>query len=294
MKERIKMICCIGLIIISLPIVITMIFQGDEFWPDAKERNRVEENSQQEEDLLAVFVGILAKQMPVSYEKEALKAQAVIVRTNYRYALAVGEEPEEGLSAAEQIKLFGKEEYAKYYSRLEECFTETGDEVLTYQGNLMKAPFFAVSAGQTRQGSPPFASVESKQDITSEDFLKVSFLSYEELSAQCNEAWPDAALSADEVMEQIEITEKEESGYVKSIRLGAVTVSGEEFRNVLGLNSACFSIRQVDHQIRIVTKGLGHGFGLSIYGANELAKEGADYREILNYYYSNIEITESE
>ena len=40
-----------------------------------------------------------------------------------------------------------------------------------------------------------------------------------------------------------------------------------------------------------MTKGLGHGYGLSIYGANEMAKEGKTYQEILSYYYSGIEIT---
>ena len=57
------------------------------------------------------------------------------------------------------------------------------------------------------------------------------------------------------------------------------------------MNSACFYISEIDCRVRIVTKGLGHGYGLSIYGANEMAKEGKTYQEILSYYYSGIEIT---
>ena len=62
-------------------------------------------------------------------------------------------------------------------------------------------------------------------------------------------------------------------------------------RNCLGLNSACCYIKEVEGKVRIVTKGLGHGIGLSQYGANELAKEGNDYKEILQYYYKDVEIT---
>ena len=58
----------------------------------------------------------------------------------------------------------------------------------------------------------------------------------------------------------------------------------------LELNSDCFYIKEVEGSIRILTKGMGHGLGLSQYGANEMAKKGKDYKEILNYYYQGLEI----
>lgn len=67
-------------------------------------------------------------------------------------------------------------------------------------------------------------------------------------------------------------------------------MTGEEFRNCLNLNSSCFYLKEVENKIRIVTKGLGHGLGLSQYGANELAKEGKTYQEILQYYYKDVSI----
>lgn len=293
MRERIKIILCIGFIIICLPIVVTMIFQGEVILPDAQSKS-AEENSQQEEDMLAVFVAILAEEIPVTYEREAIKAQAVIVRTNYQYAVRNGEVPEAGLSYSKQVQLFGKEDYTKYYQLLESCIKETGNEVILYQESLVKAPFFSVSAGYTRAGSGYLQAVESKQDITSEHFLTVNFLTPEEFTEQCNAAFPEAGLTAENLSESAAVTEREESGYVKQLSLGEVSVSGEEFRTALALNSSCFSIKVVDGQMRIVTKGLGHGFGLSMYGANELAKEGQDYHDILKYYYSDIEIGEIE
>ena len=71
-------------------------------------------------------------------------------------------------------------------------------------------------------------------------------------------------------------------------------VSGEEFARAFSLASACFSIKEVDDQIRIVTKGYGQGMGMSQFGANEMAKEGSDYEEILKYYYQKIEIKNNE
>ena len=59
--------------------------------------------------------------------------------------------------------------------------------------------------------------------------------------------------------------------------------------SVFSLNSTCFSIKEVDGEVRIVTKGYGQGYGMSQYGANEMAKQGSTYKEILEYYYSGID-----
>jgi stage II sporulation protein D len=41
-----------------------------------------------------------------------------------------------------------------------------------------------------------------------------------------------------------------------------------------------------------VTKGLGHGVGMSQYGANEMAASGKTYEEILKHYYTGIELAD--
>ena len=105
MRERIKTLLCIAVIVICLPVIITMIFQGESILPDLEQDNQKIESSEQEEEMLAAFVSILASEMPVSYEREALRAQAVLVRTNYYYAKASGQEPEQGLSTPELMAL---------------------------------------------------------------------------------------------------------------------------------------------------------------------------------------------
>lgn len=293
MKEKIKMILCLCLIIAGLPILMTLVFQGDEILLDTDSNEMQHKSSHpDEEEKMAALVSILARDIPVTYEEEAIRAQAVIVRTNYEYALSQGKAPETGLSVAEQTKLFGNENYNRYYQKLENCLIDTEGEVLTYQGQEIEAPYFAVSAEKTRGTELPYLkSAESIWDITSEDFLKVEFYDAGELVDTCNQAFPEAGLTAEDWVNTLVVTEREESGYVKTIQVGNSSVSGEEFRKAFSLNSGCFYIREIDGRVRIVTKGLGHGYGLSIYGANEMAKEGKTYQEILSYYYSGIEIT---
>ena len=55
-----------------------------------------------------------------------------------------------------------------------------------------------------------------------------------------------------------------------------------------------FSDEEYEGEIRIMTKGLGHGLGLSMYGAVELAKNGKSYQEILKHYYTGVEISQMD
>ena len=91
-------------------------------------------------------------------------------------------------------------------------------------------------------------------------------------------------------MEQIHSSSSQVDSGANEVAVGAQSMTGEEFRECLDLNSACFSIKEVEGKMRIVTKGMGHGVGLSQYGANEMAKAGSGYEEILNYYYQDVTI----
>ena len=60
------------------------------------------------------------------------------------------------------------------------------------------------------------------------------------------------------------------------------------------LNSACLTIAETGDKIRIVSQGVGHGFGMSQHMAGVLAGEGKDHFEILNYFYPGAELTKKE
>ena len=73
------------------------------------------------------------------------------------------------------------------------------------------------------------------------------------------------------------------------IRIGENVYSGEKFREALNLPSGCFTLHDQEDQLKITTKGVGHGVGMSQYTANSMAKEGKKYKEILAYFYEGTE-----
>ncbi|MCI5493142.1 MAG: SpoIID/LytB domain-containing protein [Lachnospiraceae bacterium] len=310
MKKKIKTFLYIAAVMILLPVVVTMLFHQEDFQNKKKTGEALFEGatdkdfSEKEvnEDIEGELVAILAREIAISSNKEAIKAQAVIARTNLVAAKLAGSEPPQGLHTSEMMKLFKEQSFTKCYEYLASCVQETAGEVLVKDKKLIEADYFAVSAGATRNAADAFGKkgaaclqrVESKQDIESEDFLRVEFLEKEKFAKTCMEAYPDADLTADTLMDQIEVKERDESGYVNTMRLGEVTVTGEEFRVAAGLQSACFTIKEVEGQIRIVTKGIGSGVGLSQYGANAMAEEGASYEEILKKYYTGVSIDHYE
>lgn len=93
---------------------------------------------------------------------------------------------------------------------------------------------------------------------------------------------------------RIEIAELDSAGYVKWIKIGDRTIGGETFRKDMGLNSSCFSIETTENQVRITCRGKGHGFGLSWYGADTMAREGKNYKELIEYYFYNVTISKGE
>ena len=176
--------------------------------------------------------------------------------------------------------------------------SSTKGEILQWEEQTAEADYHAISAGKTRNGQqalgredvPYLEAVESMADISSPDYLKVIFMEKLELAEKLKNADEKLALKEKEISEKIQITGRDDAGYVTELQIGETTVSGETFRQYLELNSACFYIKEVEGSIRILTKGMGHGLGLSQYGANEMAKKGKDYKEILNYYYQGLEI----
>ena len=241
------------------------------------------------------LIAILAKEIHVDSEREAIRAQAVIARANYDYAVAAGREPESGLSVQEMMAAFGEKNFATDYQILADAVDDTADITVSYGGNTtLMLPYHAVSAGKTRTAAelPYLTGVDSQADLPSEDYLKVIYFEKTEFLAQLEQIFPNAAFQETDPVSQIAIDGRDDGGYVTSVTVCGTTVSGDEFRDRFGLASACFTIAEVDGRVRVVTKGLGHGYGLSQWGANELAKDGKDCVEILKYYFPNIEITE--
>jgi stage II sporulation protein D len=95
-------------------------------------------------------------------------------------------------------------------------------------------------------------------------------------------------------MNQIQIIDRNEAGYVRKIQIGNKLLTGREVRTLFELRSSHFTIREENDKIIFVTKGYGHGAGMSQYGANFMAEQGKSYKEILTHYYNGIQISKMD
>lgn len=292
MMEKLKTLVSLIIIIICLPYLVTFVVQGD-FLNEVEQPEDASADPQEDTEHLLL---ILANEMPATFEKEALKAQAVIARTNLAYAREHDEAEPEGMSRVEMREQLGAEKFRKQYDYLKSCIEETAGEVAVYKKKVVQLPYHFVSAGQTRDlgevdekdSMPYLKSVSSSQDVQSERFLKIEFLSKKQFYNKLKDAYPKLEFKEDSLDQMAAVEKRDSASYVLVVELPGKKVSGEEFRGIFSLNSTCFSLKETDGQIRIVTKGYGQGYGLSQYGANEMAREGSTYREILDHYYDGL------
>ena len=281
MSEKIKTILSILIILIILPYIITYALQGNILFSiETDKPQESAENEEQTENL----TGILAGQIAMDAPTEAIRAQAVLVRTEYMRRETAGEEQEQPLTMEEMASLWGSQNLQTNYEIARAAVKDTAGEVLTYKGAPIFTAFHKVSAGSTRaadhlQGeeTPYLLSVNCGMDITSPDYLTVRFFSKQEFSQMLG-------LSADTDCTELTV-DRDDAGYVRTVTLVDKSFTGDEVRNLLELPSPSFYIKEVERKMRVVVKGKGHGIGMSQYAACEQAKEGASYEEILNYFF---------
>lgn len=241
------------------------------------------------------LIGVLAGEMPVSYDIEALKAQAVAARTYTINKIEQNKTKEYDVvdttndqvyKDEQQLKEIWKEKYNENTKKLKQAIKETNGEYLTYEGKPIHAFFFSTSSGTTEnckdvfgESLPYLVSVSSTWDENSPSYQGELKLTKEEfcqkLEINCNEI-------------KINI-ERNETNSIKNITINNKTIKGTDFRFKLGLKSTNLEIEQTNNDIIIKTKGYGHGVGMSQYGAKELANNGYKYDEILKHYYQGVE-----
>lgn len=281
MSEKMKTVISILIILVILPYIITYALQGNRLFGISEDEQ--EENILQEEQT-ETLTGILAGQIAMDAPTEAIRAQAVLVRTEYMRREMMGEDQEQSLTMEELASLWGSQNLQTNYEIARAAVKDTTGEVLTYKGTPIFTAFHKVSAGSTRaadhlkgEETPYLTSVVCGMDITSPDYLTVRFFTKQEFSKIFE-------LPADADCTDL-IVDRDDAGYVKAVVFADKSLTGDEVRNLLELPSPFFYIKEVEGKIRIVVKGKGHGIGLSQYAACEQAKEGAGYEEILNYFF---------
>lgn len=251
-------------------------------------------------------VGVVAAEMPASFEMEALKAQALTARTFVTKTLTAQKKKDLPSNADitdtvnDQVYLSDEElraqwgnQYEEKRKRIEEAVQATRGQILTYKDELITPSFFSTSNGYTENSEdywqnplPYLRSVESPWDKDSPKYLQ-------ETKMALNEFERMLGIQVGSKTDIGQIISRTEGKRIAQIKIGGKTLTGKEVREKLNLKSSDFTWYRKGNDIVITTKGYGHGVGMSQYGANGMAKEGKTYKDILAHYYKDISIKEA-
>ena len=285
-RRKYSQIFSAAIVMLLLPYIVTVFMNGPTVLTGAEAGTDYllvkKDGKETEVPVEEYAIGILAREIPVTYEKETLEAQAVMLRTRiYKQITEEGKESvftDKYLGEEEMRKQWGRVKYDEYRAALRDVWQSTEGQVLTYGDELITTPFHNLSNGRTRSGNDVFGG-------------------YRYPYRQMNDC-PKDVEAIDQTQTLLiekgdyEILSTDSAGYVLQIREGERTMTGEEFRQEKGLASACFTLQEYEDKIRVTTQGNGHGLGLSQHMSNERAKEGKTHEEILAYFFTDTVLRE--
>ncbi len=280
----------------------------------AKDRGKVvkllqEDGTVTELTMEDYLFGVVAAEMPASFELEALKAQTCAARTYtvrkqnnptqahpdadvctdtgccQAYVTREAAETRWGLSAGE------------YSQKIAQAIAETDGMGILYQGQPIQAVFFSSAPGYTVDAVEVWGnsvdylkSVESPEGEEVPNYHSQVVKRGEEVKNAVLSAYPGADLSGDP-SGWFGTPAVNEGGTVSSILVGGVTLTGGQVRTLFDLRSACFTVAWDGTNFTFSVTGYGHGVGMSQYGANAMAKAGSTYDEILTWYYTGASVS---
>ncbi len=271
--------------------------------PPAPERIEVltRDGAVAEMDMQDYLTGVVAAEMPASFHPEALKAQAVAARSYAMYCASFRKHGAaqvctdyaccQAWQSEDERKAKWGEDYEKNEQLIRAAVGTTRGEYLASGGAPVFAAFHSSSASRTENSAdvwsavPYLVSVESPE--TAEDvpnYISVVRCSPIDLRDTVLSAHPEADFSGPEEEWPGEVRH-DASGRVSSIELGGVVLGGKEVRGLFSLRSTAFTLSYGEGVFTFTVKGFGHGVGMSQYGADKMARLGADYTEILAHYY---------
>ena len=262
------------------------------------------ENGTVQQPLDTYLTSVVLAEMPVSFEDEALKAQAVVART-YALRAVNGASKHDGAAVCTDatccqgyltvdafLQKGGKEETVAHILELVKA---TQNQVLTYDGELIEATYFSCSGGRTEDAVavwgtdvPYLQSVESPGEEHAAHYSDTYTMTPEEVASKLGISFSG---NPDTWFGNVTYTA---GGGVAEMEIGRQVFTGTQLRNLLGLRSTAFTVKAGKDQIIITSRGYGHRVGMSQYGADAMAATGSGYQEILSYYYQGTSLTHYE
>ncbi len=247
----------------------------------------------------------LSAVMPQEYEKEALKAQAVLLRTEVVEALREEDTKSLQISGGGMERWYETDTGSEAYLPWRQAVEETAGLYLCCEGEPIQASYFKLSNGQTRDAAevwdtdtrPYLTGISCVQDKAARDYssiVKVSRTNY----VRTLQARLTGYFSQQEILEGAAVS-YDSAGYVTKVSFSAENketqeIDGEEFRYLFDLPSASFEMEQEKTQVIFRVTGVGHGFGMSQYGANCMALNGETYDQILAEFFFRTELAKFE
>lgn len=252
------------------------------------------------------LTGVVRGEMPASFEMEALRAQAAAERSYVYFQLAAGRKdahPDADfctdhtccsayLSETAAREKWGGD-FAPWNTRVEQAVSDTDGQVVLHNGRPILAVFHSSSAGRTAAAGdvwsgdlPYLVSVDSPEgEETVPNYYSTVTFTAAEAKEKLLAAHPELKLSGTPDR-WFGAAAENGSGRVETVSVGGTDIEGTELRRIFGLRSACFTVAADSESVTFRVTGYGHGVGMSQYGANQLAREGKTWQEILEWYYT--------
>ena len=270
-----------------------------------KDSKKVEEMA-----LDTYLYGVVSSEMPANFEKEALKAQAVVARTYTLYKIVHNSKKHENadicadstccqawISKEDRLKKWKEEVKEEYWNKIVSCVNETQGKMITYEGKPINAFFHSNSGGATDSpinvwggsGYPYLQAVQTAGEDAYSQYASKVTITKKEFEEKIKKAHSNFKIDF-KSKDCIEIKDYTEGNRVKTIKVGNLSLSGVEIRTLFNLKSANFKVTIQKENIVFEVTGYGHGVGMSQTGADSLAKQGKNYEEIIHHFYTGVEI----
>ena len=329
MKKLILYIITLISICFILPAIFTNTKSNRSIETDAKSENNTNSETEKENtnhkyskikllhlktgeveevNLEEYLCNVVSAEMPVDFEIEALKSQAIVARTYTIYKINNKKHDnadicdsssccQAWISKDDRLSRWEENKREENWKKIERAVNETNGKIITYEGKPINAFFHSNSGGTTEvpinvwggSGYPYLQMMETSGEEGYTQYASEVTLNFDEILNKIKEKYSDIQIDFTKD-DDIKILERTESDRVKTIKFGNHNLSGVEARTIFGLRSTNFEIEKQEDKITFKVKGYGHGVGMSQTGADSLAKQGKNAEDIIHHFYSNVEL----
>ncbi|MBF0522675.1 MAG: SpoIID/LytB domain-containing protein [Candidatus Omnitrophica bacterium] len=244
--------------------------------------------------------GVLYHEITDRWPMEAMKAQAVAVRSYTLYQMSKNKLQQYDVTSDIYSQMYGGKDAERYRTSI--AVNRTRGEVIVYNNKILPAYYHANSGGYTEDVSelwehnlPPLKGVVSKYSLGMPSSQWKKNFRLRDIQEKLNTKGYKTG-----VIKDICILERNRSGRIRSLEITSrdgrkKKIAGKDFRETLGpndLKSNNYEIMMKGYYVDFIGKGWGHGVGMCQWGAYNMAKQNFSYNDILLFYYPGATIVD--